>query len=210
MKFEELTRDEIYRVLAHVPASVHNILKVDDVVLAGGVIRDTLAGLPVKDIDIFCHSEAQAERLALRTSSFIRRTTFAFTAPLKGELPVQFVFYKDFVDAKDLVRQFDFRACCAGIYWRCDIYREVGLSKPNGWEGIAVEGFRQDCQERVLRFMSQKKDENKLTALRRALDFARKGWTISNEELTAIVTHFEPGLEVERVKRSFRPAYGRI
>lgn len=78
------------------------------------------------------------------------------------------------------------------------------------WESAAVEGFREDCAARVLRFMSQKKDEHKLTALRRALNFAEKGWTISNDELTSIITHWDVNIEPERIMRSFRPAYGRV
>jgi hypothetical protein len=197
--FETLCQAEIDSVLYKVPDAVRFQLKTNPVVLAGGVIRDTAAGLPVKDIDIFCHSAEQAEKLATEAASFVRKTLFAYSVTLDG-VSVQYVFYKDFTDAKDLISQFDFRACCAGVYFSDGDFGE--------WRGVAVEGFHADCRDKVLRFMSQEKDAEKLTALRRALDFAKRGWTISNDEVTNILTHWEPTFEPERVKHSFRPAYG--
>jgi hypothetical protein len=198
MTFERLTQDEVTHVLSLLPAVVYQQLQRENVVLAGGAIRDTLAGIPVKDIDIFCHSEEQAARLALELAPFARHTTFAYTVPLEG-LPVQYVYYKDFTTPEDLVSQFDFRACCHGIYW-------------NGaeFEGVSVLFARLDCVMRELRFLSQLKDAGKLTALRRALDFAPKGWTISDEDLAGILTHFEPSIQPDRARRSFRPCYGRL
>jgi hypothetical protein len=206
MTFERLTQDEVTHVLSLLPAVVYQQLQRENVVLAGGAIRDTLAGIPVKDIDIFCHSEEQAARLALELAPFARHTTFAYTVPLEG-LPVQYVYYKDFTTPEDLVQQFDFRACCAGIYWTAT---PDARPFPPMWVGLAVEGFHADVEARVLRFMSQLKDAGKLTALRRALDFVPKGWTISNEDLTGILTHFEPSIQPDRARRSFRPCYGRL
>jgi hypothetical protein len=204
--FECLTATDISAALARVPQIVREQLQRESVVLAGGCIRDTLAGLPVKDVDVFCHSREQAERLAFEAAPLVRQSLFAFSVDLGG-FPVQYIFYKEFKDARDLVQQFDFRACCAGIYFRGTEERGSYYTDAR-WEGVAVEGFRADCRDRVLRFMSQEKDRDKLTALRRAFGFALKGWTISNEELTGIITHFEPTLDAERVRGSFRPAYG--
>ena len=212
MNYEILTNEEIVRALSNVPAAVRGILQREDVVLAGGAVRDTMAALPAKDVDIFCHSREQAEKLAKQLAGFdpsapeVRETMFAFSVDFYG-VPVQFVFYKDFSDARDLISQFDFRACCVGIYW------------DGCWCGVAVEGFREDCAARVLRFMSQAKDEHKLTALRRALTFAGKGWTISNAELARILLHWQDvkmtkatydAYEAEHAKvvHAFRPGYG--
>jgi hypothetical protein len=208
MTFQTLTLEEIRKVLAYVPTAAYvPIIREPGPVVAGGLIRDVFAGLEPKDVDIFCHSEEQAERLAFQAANGkpdrIRRTTFAYS--VSGlSLPVQFIFFKGFETVEELVGQFDFRACCAGIRF----YDEPSRF---GWEGVAVEGFREDCNDRVLRFMSQDKDRDKLTALRRALNFAAKGWKIENEEVGKILTHFEPtlSLEPERVARAFKPAYGR-
>jgi hypothetical protein len=199
MSLENLKLRDMYRVLRQVPSVVRAQMRRENVVLAGGIIRDTVAGLPVKDIDLFCHSGEQAERLALEASTYVKHTTFAYTA--EGfPLPVQYVFYKDYKDAPDLISQFDFRACCAGIF-----YDQAARM----FQGVSVEGFNADCRDRVLRFMSQEKDKEKLTALRRALDFSTKGWTISNDEVTNILVHFEPTFKPDRVRLSFRPCYGR-
>lgn len=202
MKFETLTEAEIAAVLTHIPLNVLQIiaLEMEPVVIAGGVIRDTVATLPVKDVDIFCRSGDQAERLAKVLSPFVRRTTFAYSV-LEYDRPIQFVYYKGFTDASDLIGQFDFRACCAGILW----------DQPSArWVGLAVEGFREDCLSKALRFMAQAKDAGKLTALGRALQLAKRGWDLPTDEAAAIVTHWQPTLDVVGARRAFRPHYGRV
>lgn len=201
MTHETLTPLEVMAVLNMLPAVVIEQLRRENIVLAGGIIRDTVAGLPVKDVDIFCQSREQAERLARElTGPFLsaHESLFAFTVDgLNGlKLPIQYVFYKEYGDAADLVSQFDFRVCCAGIYWA------------DGWRSTAVYGFHADCAGRVLHFMSQAKDAGKLTALGRALKLAQKGWKLSTQEAAAIITHFEPTFQPERVKHAFRPGYG--
>ena len=189
-------------VLNLLPNIVIEQLRRENVVLAGGIIRDVVAGLPVKDIDIFCHSAEQAERLALEASPFVKHTLFAYTVALS--LPVQYVYYKDFADSEALVNMFDFRACGASLEW-------VNYSwafPSGGWVGHALDGFHEDCSSRTLHFMSQPKDAGKLTALDRALKLARKGWTLSTSEAARIISHFEPSFTPERVHYAFRPGYG--
>jgi|SRR5581483_6618475 len=202
MNFERLTPDEITRSLQHVPKVVLDQVAREDVVIAGGIIRDTVAGVPVKDVDIFCHSAEQAERLSREFAGpflHVPKTLFAYTVQTLG-LPVQYVYYKEYADAQALISQFDFRACCAGIWWG-------GLGC---WLGWAVEGFRGDCLSKTLRFMSQEKDAGKLTALGRALHLAKRGWELSTEEASAIISHWQPLADPAEVRRSFRPHYGRV
>jgi len=98
------------------------------------------------------------------------------------------------------------------------------------WEGVAVDGFRSDCDAKQLTFMSQQKDAGKLTALGRALKFAQKGWTLPVEQAAEIILHWEdpecvpaaeklqramaaPYSRAERraaVVHSFSPHYGRL
>jgi hypothetical protein len=205
--FQSVNKELIERVLWLVPEPVQAQLQRENVVLAGGCIRDTAAWLEVKDLDIFCHSEEQASRLAHEVSPLVRHTTFAYSVELNGK-PVQYVFYKDFTDIYDLIGQFDFRACCAGLRW----------NPLMGWDGIAVDGFLEDCDARVLHFMSQKKDEGKLTALRRALNFAKKGWSIKDGDVAGILLHWQGAKpdELDYAEKhadvcyGFRPCYGRV
>lgn len=214
---ERLNIVEIESVLDHVPPFVQEQMKRENVVLAGGLIRDVIAGLPVKDVDIFCHSQEQAERLAMEAGTYVTKTLFAFTVKTL-RLPVQYVFYKEFADATELVSQFDFRACCAGIYWEpaCGLATADYLG--GRWVGIAADGFHVDCEDKELRFMSQKKDEGMLTALGRALKLTAKGWHLSTNEAAAIITHWQGAKPTdvdyefrrEGVYAAFRPHYGRL
>lgn len=233
MNYEALTIVEIEAVLALVPAPVQEHLRRESIVLAGGSIRDTMAGVPVKDIDIFCHSEEQAERLAMGVSPFVKHTQFAYSVELHvpcgckvqcrcftPTVPVQYVYYKDFTTPEDLISQFDFRACCAGIYW--DEAYGLGANLGATWRGVAVEGFLLDCRLKTLYFMSQLKDAGKLTALGRALKFAQRGWTLPVEQAADIIIHWQNSQDEDTrptvdlayrrpaVVHSFSPHYGRL
>lgn len=212
MIFENLTPSTIGDVLTLVPLDVQEQMHRENIVLAGGAIRDTVAGLSVKDIDIFCHSKEQAKRLAYEYAGpymYVPHTTFAYSVNLDGAL-VQYVYYKEFADMQELIGQFDFRACCAGIRWVSEQGRMEYGRFGGYWEGAAVRGFYEDCLSKALRFMSQVKDAGKLTALGRALQLAKRGWDLPTDEAAAIVTHWQPTLDVVEVRRSFRPHYGRV
>lgn len=191
-----LAPETVDAVLRFVPHAVKEILMHNRVTLAGGAIRETVTGGAVKDIDIFCHSEAEALRLA-STLGPVARSLNAYNVTADG-LPVQFVFFRDYTDAEDLISQFDFRACCAAVYW--DVFQ--------GWRGIAVDGFEQDCKRRVLTFLRQPKDAGSLVPLQRALRLAEKGWHLPAKQTEAILTHWDATIAAEHVRRSLKPSYG--
>lgn len=195
MRIVRLSDEIVAAVLANIPGALFDVLKTQRVVLAGGVVRDAVSGDKVKDVDVFCHSREDAARLAL-SLGVVRTTTFSSSVELG--LPVQFVFYREYSSPAELIRQFDFRACGAAVY-----YTE------NGFVGVALEGFEEDVKARRLTFLHQPKDEGSLVPLKRVMHFVQKGWRISDDGLSGILSHFEPTLKPERVSLALRPhSYG--
>ena len=81
MNFELLTDTELELVLSLLPRPVLRQLQTErGAGWRGGL--DVVAGIPVKDLDVFCHSETQTERLAIEVSPFVRRTLFACSVDL--------------------------------------------------------------------------------------------------------------------------------
>lgn len=204
MKIVRLNDDVVARVLAGVPGAVQDAMMTRDVVLAGGAIRDVIRCEPFKDVDVFCPSESVADELSTllscHTDRTVKRSTFSRTVLLGyPPMPVQCIFYRSFTSPAELIRQFDFLACCAAIYYH----------RKHGFVGITVEGFEEDALAKRLTFLRQPKDEGSLVPLKRALHFASKGWTLPDAGLTGILSHFEPALRPERVSRALRPSsYG--
>ena len=186
---EALSPAEVDRVISQVPEMALFLLKTSHAVLAGGFVRDVLLGLSPKDLDIFCDSANEANLAAYYATLYtpgarVKRSTYARSVELGG-MPVQFVFYREFASAGDLVSQFDFRACAAGVYWSTE--REA-------WQGVCVSGFHEDLANRRLTFLHQPKDAGSLVPLKRALHLVSKGWKLPDESVAGILTHWRPSL----------------
>ena len=204
-----MDREDVLRVVGLAPGFVTALLHTGRV-LAGGFIRDVLLGETPKDLDVFCASAMDADWCAkLATDALavewplvnVRRSTFSRTIQADPEaLPAQFVFYREFLDAEDLVSQFDFRACAAGIYWD---------PTQGEFRGVCVSGFYEDLAAKRLTFLHQPKDAGSLVPLKRALHLAAKGWKLPDESTAAILGHWQPSLAQETTLRSLRPgSYG--
>jgi hypothetical protein len=187
-------------VLGSLPEIVLQQMKEDDVVLAGGAIRSIVTGEQIRDIDIFCHSEEQAARLALDAShgSLIKKTFLSFTINLNG-LIVQYVYYKPFIDGLDLIKSFDYLMSCAEIHWD---------KATESFVGLCLEGFYTDCATKTLTFRKAEKDRGTLCPLRRALKFTSRGWAISDCDLGDILHHYKPEIDPYEAASACAPAYG--
>ena len=191
MTIDQLKPWDVLRVLASLPDPVRRLMVSEPTrVLAGGFIRDILAGDEPKDLDVFCATRQESDWCALLLAGplgEVRNSTFSRT--VDSDLPVQFVFYREFLDAEDLISQFDFRACAAGIYW-CPNRRE--------FVGVCVSGFYGDLEAKRLTFLHQQKDAGSLVPLKRALHLATKGWKLPDESVAGILTHWQPALLPDR------------
>ena len=120
IEFVPLRTNIVLEVLGGLPEPVRAILQANpQLVLAGGVIRDVIAGCSVKDIDIFCPDTETASRCALGLGT-VRRSRYAFNVRVCG-MPVQFIYFGTFRSVEELVSQLTFaHAAQASTTIPCD------------------------------------------------------------------------------------------
>lgn len=190
----------VTRVMLNIPRVVLLQLQNDsNVVLAGGVIRSCQADEAIEDVDVFCNSKEKAEQLALEVAhnrESVVQTSCAYSV-WHEDTKIQYIFYSPFKNAEDLVQQFDFLACSAGIWY--DENRRT--------QSICLKGWEEDVNEKKLTFMQRDKDKGSLVPLRRALNFVKRGWSISDGELAKIVHHFNPSIPLNTTRGSFKYGY---
>lgn len=143
---------------------------------AGGALRDHAAGLPFKDIDLFFASReaARACEVALLAdaemqASLVERVVVPHS--WKGEVGVvrvdtsvgrvELVIGEWFQDPRNILRTFDFRACCAAV----DVDGNM----------TSLRSFHQDVKDRRLVLNSL---TTPLSTLMRAHRFMQRGWDI--------------------------------
>lgn len=184
-----LTESQIETCLNKLPPNVISVLKQGGprIVLAGGLIRDTLEGESINDIDLFVKSEAEARAYATAlggTLSTITKTERALTVIAdKKFFPVQLVYAWGNESAAQVIKQFDFSCCQAAIWY------------DEGWKSLTALEFDKHRKCRVLVYTSPR-GNNPFGSLMRAFRLVSRGYGIDSEQVAKIVgecaTQFDP------------------
>ena len=173
------TSEDYERVIDQIPAIVVEQLKNNDVVLAGGFIRDTLLGLPVSDLDIFCKSKELAKSLSEVDGELgILETSCSFTRIVDG-LKIQYIYSRPFEAALPLIEDFDFTCCGVALVWYF-----------SSWIWYKVDGFESDASDMKLVFRCAEFNKGNLNALGRAFKFVQKGWYLPEAEQVKLIHHY--------------------
>lgn len=174
------TVNEYQRVIASIPEHIQEQLKTNDILVAGGFIRDILVDLPVSDLDIFCKTDEIAKTLAEYGNDGLGvvKTECSYTV-LHGDLKIQYIYCRPFTDPDSLINEFDFTCCGVALKW------EGGY-----WKYYAVAGFEEDTRDQVLVFRNADYNRGNLGALSRAFKFTARGWFLSQLEMAKIVHHY--------------------
>jgi hypothetical protein len=214
------TAEDYKRVFDTIPLIIREQLGTNDIVIAGGFIRDSLLGLSPSDIDIFVKTKDLANQLASDVAYGhqglgITETSCSFTLINNG-LIIQYVYCRPFTTPESLINEFDFR-CCGVAFSNIGNKTTALVSK--------VEGFEQDTRDRRLVFRCANYNKGNLGALTRAFKFTAKGWFLSEEEMAKIVHSYAaynielrralrrggrptgPWIGVEQVRNSANPRY---
>jgi hypothetical protein len=176
----KLTRDDIIYITARIPRDVRNLMVKYGLFLGGGFIRETIAGNPPKDIDLFGPSQpilnTASEELAAEREARIFKTDNAITLIAAPRLPVQFITRWLFLSGDEVLSSFDFTVCQAVVWW-------------NGsqWDSRISDRFYSDLAARRLVYTSPVREEAAGGSMMRVRKFLARGYNIQAHSLGMVM-----------------------
>jgi hypothetical protein len=188
--------------------------------LAGGFIRDIVAGDEPNDIDIFVKGEAFAAQLCAEYAQDRKtfKTGLAWNVEAKeGEYAVQYIYaLPPWGDAWDILSKFDFRMSQAALWFDDRVYdgsydeNSEGDTYRKDWNHCCIDGFYQDVEKRELKLSPRMSLlQGNLRSLVRALKFAARGWTLDKENLVAILKAYDNTKSEKEIQAALEsPLYG--
>ncbi len=193
----ELTKNDLRRVVNSLPKDVKGILATTNkVYLGGGFIRDTIAGNPVSDIDLFTSGLSTAECCAGilkngREGSRIHKSPNAITLLTVGRTPIQFITRWLYDDPLELAKSFDFTVCQAVVWnaeglWRSDIHPD----------------FYSDLAAKRLTYTFPARNEDAGGSMLRVRKFLNKGYNIQPGSLAGVMARVFSRIEFTKLGRS--------
>lgn len=186
-----LTKTDVQYVLRRTPKDVRAMMRENPgkLFMGGGFIRETIAGAPPSDIDLFGTSKDHVDALAAlfaerRKTSKPHKTNNAITVASPTRLPVQFIRRWTFDQADALVASFDFTVCQAAIWWM-----------PDGWKSAAGDGFYADLAARRLVYTAPVREEEPGGSMMRAVKFLRRGYVMQADSIAGVVDRLMSGVQ---------------
>lgn len=149
-------------------------------VLAGGFLRSVLNYEPVKDIDIFVDGDATTAKRAAYYLGVAKVLTIDNAVTVDAfDVPVQFIYRIKFNSPEALLDTFDFSLARAAVW-----------SDGFAWTSTCDDTYYSDLMARRLRFHKPTDPAvaiDSVTAVARALKFARFGYTIDDDHLAELL-----------------------
>lgn len=185
-----LTPTDMQFVVRRIPADVRRLLESGPFFVAGGFIRETIAGNEVRDIDIFGPTKGQlldaAESFAAGRNVKTHTTDNAITVLAPPRMPVQFITRWVFDSAEPLIKSFDFTVCQAVIWF----------DKPSAlWCSMTSEAFYPDLAARRLVYTMPNREEEAGGSMMRVRKFLARGWNIQAPSLGAVIARVAGGVK---------------
>jgi len=166
-----LDLDQIKEVMSFVPGGLQEVMKDYHLILAGGFIRDIIAGKTPNDIDLWCMDSDRCSMAAMlyvaKIGGDIGWGDFAGTVTQEGSFPVAFIYARPYATPEALIDSFDYSVCRAAIWW-------------NGffWESMVDVGFKRDIETRRLSYRDGRREEvDPDLVVQRLSKLIRKGYT---------------------------------
>lgn len=179
----ELTSGDLRLVVSRIPRDIRSMMQEQGLFVGGGFIRETIAGNPASDIDMFGSEKvglkASAEYLASRRGGAkTHETDNAITVIAHPRLPVQFITRWLFSDAEALMNSFDFTVCQAVLWFD---------RKKHQWQSVVSDGFYPDLAARRLTYTFPVRDEEAGGSMLRVRKFLQRGWNIQAWALAGVI-----------------------
>lgn len=192
----QLATTDLNMVLRRLPSDVRKLMRQDRIFLAGGFIREVIAGHSVNDIDLFASSEEQLADLASglyrvrieHPGVRLHSTKFAHTVICSGKMPVQFISKWLYTDPEKLLSELDFTICQAVVWYEGDEYKS-----------LCADDFYGDLAARRLVYTFPERAEAAGGSLMRVRKFLARGYNIQVHSLAGVVARLVGGVDEGRL-----------
>jgi hypothetical protein len=201
-----LTDSDLKFVVRRIPADVRDLLTDNggSLFLGGGFIRDTIAGLPVKDVDLLGGDKSSlgplAHGLAQKREGRAHKTDNAVTVLAPPRTPVQFITRWTFDDPEACVASFDFTVCQA-VIWR---NKGIAPHLPGEWFSMCADTFYEDLAARRLVYTYPMREEEAGGSLMRVRKFLARDWNIQADSLGGVIARVAQKIEWAKINREDR------
>jgi hypothetical protein len=174
-----LTKADLNLVLSRCPGVLRTFMKRSGGWLAGGFIREVIAGGQASDYDLFVHKFLQPKALAeqlqsLIDGSYLHESENACTL-ISDHLPIQIISRWQFTDPAEVRDTFDYTVCKAVVYW------DRGAGE---WMSRCDDAFYPDLAARRLVYTGSDEPE---ASLLRMIKFIRRGYNIQVDSLSRLL-----------------------
>lgn len=187
-----LTTDDMQFLLGRMPRDLLALLKKEDISLAGGAIRASVAKEKINDYDIFGADADNlvrvAKDLALSRKGRCHHTANANTVLAPSYTPVQFITRWCYQTPENVIHSFDFTICQAVVWYD---------KAENAWRSRCSERFYADLAAKRLSYTATVRNEDAGGSILRAFKFASRGFSISPEDLGAVLARLASGVNAE-------------
>lgn len=186
----QLTQTDLQLVISRIPRDLRNLVQTNGLIVAGGFIRETIAGNKPNDVDVFGPS-ANAQLVAAdvlnlnRPGSKLHKSANAISIFAPPRMPVQFITRWTFSNPEDCVDSFDFTVCQAAVWYSASY-----------WHSEISDDFYSDLAARRLVYTSPRREEEPGGSLLRVRKFLTRGYNIQAESLAAVVARIMVGTRV--------------
>jgi len=192
----KLANHDIYWIGQRLPKEVTEVIKNNNLFVAGGFIRSCILNEPVSDIDIFASSKETASMAAdllstcfeVKSKKKLRRIETDNAITMLGlAYPVQFIHKWVFSNVETALKSFDFTIAMAGVWMG---KRSAGSRRSGTHDqlmGICHENYYQDLAAKRLIYTSPQRIEEAGGSLLRVLKFYQRGYRIPLKDMAAVV-----------------------
>jgi hypothetical protein len=194
---KELQSYDIQFIEQRIPRIVKDLMvKHKGLMIGGGFIRDIVSHEKVSDIDLFCSSKEQADRITEEIEQTMTDTkvfvTQNATTIRTSALPIQIIHRWVFDTPEQLVASFDYTIACAAIWYED---REL--------KSVISDRFYADLAAKRLVYLSPIREEEAGGSLIRMLKFYRRGYTIPLDSFGAVLARLFEAVDQKRINEAF-------
>lgn len=187
---QKLTETDLHFVVRRLPRDVRDLLTGGPFYVAGGFIRETVAGGDVKDIDVFGPTKGTlldaATQFASKREARPHISDNAITVLAPPRMPVQFITRWVFTDPEALVASFDFTVCQAAVWFD---------KESKKWCSAVADAFYPDLAARRLVYTEPVREEEAGGSMMRVRKFLGRGYNIQALSLGAVMARVAAKVE---------------